>query len=145
MSKIFGTPIQLFNADDPANKTSKDGKESVSSKIKDVLKNLQPLEKAQAALENAAKALDGTAYEEIQRDIQGVVQKITATTQQVVLQLSGNAQQDGQTPAVPAATPGVPTAGQISGKEPLPESLAESFARPTVSYGLQTSNQTGPR
>jgi len=120
MANVFGTPVYVYSADDSANKSAKG--EAVSTRLKDVLKILQPLEKAQSALENAATALNGTGYEKIQKDIQALVQQITTTTQEVVAQLSGGGQQaPAAAPAAnPAANPAVPTAGQIAGTEPLP-------------------------
>ncbi len=117
-ASVFGSPIYLYSADD-ASSDKAPKQESVSGKLKDILKTLQPLEKAQSALENAAKALDGTGYEQIQKDIQSLVQKITTTTQEVVAQLSGGAPQ-APAAAVPAQNTPAPTAGQIAGTEPLP-------------------------
>jgi len=120
MSSVFGTPIHIFNADDPANKVGKDGKASATSRIEETLKALKPLDKARTYAQNALKSLEGTAYEEIIKGLDAVVQNITATEQKVVAQLSGTA----ETPSVPApqaTANNVPTVGQISGREPLPE------------------------
>ena len=120
MANTFGTPVYVFSQTENPTKSGKG--EPVSTRLKDVLKILQPLEKAQSALENAAAALDGTGYEKIQNDIKALVQQITTTTQEVVAQLSGGGQQPpvGALAATPAAKPAVPTAGQIAGTEPLP-------------------------
>ena len=66
MANVFGTPVYVYSyyADDPANRDSKGQKDSASAMLKDVLKNIGPLEKAVTALENADKALDGTGYED---------------------------------------------------------------------------------
>lgn len=130
MANVFGTPVYLYSADDPGNR-SKDGKDSVSGRLKEILRTLQPLEKALGALENATKALEGTSYEDIQNGIQQLVQQITAKTQEAVSQLSEKTQtapQQTQTQGSPQAAQQaaqqnqnfIPTAGQISGSEPLP-------------------------
>ena len=118
MTNVFGTPVYIYSADDPSNRGEKGAHDSVSAKLKDVLKNLQPLEKALAALENAEKALDGTGYDDIRQAIQGVTQQVTTKTQEMVAQLGGGSQP--QTAPQTAPQQNVPTAGQISGKEPLP-------------------------
>lgn len=126
MTNVFGTPVYVYSADDPANRDSKGQKDSASAKLKDVLKNLQPLEKALAALENADKSLDGTGYDDLRKAIQGVVQQATAKIGEMVSQIGGAAQQAAQPDSQPGSQPGsqpqqpVPTAGQISGAEPLP-------------------------
>lgn len=120
MGKILGTPIYVFNADDPANRGEKDGQASTTSRIEETLKALKPLDKARTYAQNAIKALDGTAYEDIVKGLDAIVQNITATEQKVVAQISGAAQQAAQ-PQAAQASPAVPTAGQIAGREPLPE------------------------
>jgi hypothetical protein len=115
MTNVFGSPIYVHSADD----RSEDAK-TTTSRIEEALKTLKPLDKARTYLENAAKALDGTGYEEIKKGIAAVVQNITTTEQQVVAKLGGEAQSVAAA-AQPAAKPAVPTAGQISGAEPLPE------------------------
>ena len=120
MNTVFGTPIHIFNADDRDNKTTKDGDVTITSKLQDTLKTLLPLNKARAAVQNAIKALDGTAYEAIRKTLEGAVQSITDTEQKVVAQISGTAQAEANQKAPAQTNPAVPTAGQISGREPLP-------------------------
>jgi hypothetical protein len=113
MTNVFGSPIYVHSADDRG-----EDQKTTTSRIEDALKTLKPLDKARTYLENAAKALDGTGYEDIKKGIAAVVQNITSTEQQVVAKLGGEAQ------SVAAAKPvakAVPTAGQIAGTEPLPE------------------------
>jgi hypothetical protein len=126
MSQVFGTPIYIFNADDPSGKTKKDGTVSMTGRIEETLKALKPLDKARTAVQNAVTALDGTAYEEIKKALAGIVQSITATEQKVVSQISGTEAQVGIQPDTAAKTTSpqtgaqVPTLGQINGTEPLP-------------------------
>jgi len=147
MTNVFGTPVYVYSADDPANregKGDKGGKNPVSTMLKDVIKNLQPLEKALAALEGADKALDGTGYEDLRKAIQQVTQQVTTKTQEMVAQIGGQQAQPGQSPALQfpqqfapqqsaeplaaASAKFVPTAGQIAGTEPIPDEQRRTAA-----------------
>ena len=123
MANVFGTPVYVYSAaDEQAGKAGNGQNGSASAKLKDVLKNLQPLEKTLTALENADKALDGTGYDDIRQAIQGVIQQATAKIQEMVGKIGGTQQPQGA-PAqagAPAQRAPAPTAGQIAGTEPLP-------------------------
>ena len=121
MATVLSTPIFIYNADDPANNTTKDGKESVTGRIEEALKALKPLDKARSLVQNALKALEGTAYEDIVKGLDAIEKNITATEQKVLVQITGGDQQTQGGQAQAPATAGVPTVGQISGREPLPE------------------------
>lgn len=124
MANVFGTPVYIYSAEDPANQQDKSetGKRNqVSTMLKDVIKNLQPLEKALASLESAEKALDGTGYEELRKSIQQVTQQVTQKTQEMVAQISGQQAAARAPQAQEQNQSFVPTPGQISGREPLPE------------------------
>lgn len=122
MSRVFGTPVFIYSAEDPANSGGKNGKDekgnSVSGRLQEALKAVKPLDSARAALQKAMESLDGTAYEEIKQGISACLQHVEAAEQKVVGQLGGvEGVVQGAQQAVPAGTP---TVGQISGRDPLP-------------------------
>ena len=119
MSNVFGSPIYLYSADDPSNSGKKDDKStSVSGRLQEALKAVKPLDSARAALQKAMDSLDGTAYEDIKKGIAACLQHVEKAEKQVVEQLGGV---EGVAQAAQqVVSPGVPTAGQISGAEPLP-------------------------
>ena len=120
-SKVFGTPVFVFSADDPANsgKGKCDKAETQSSRLQNAAKATKTLESAESFLQKALDALDGTGYDAIKQGISACMQHVKAEADKVVAQIMGNVQ-----PAQPAgqqpAQAGVPTAGQLSGREPLP-------------------------
>lgn len=130
MTNVFGTPVYIFSADDPANRTGgKDEKSAtVTNRLQEALKTMKPLDSARASLNKAIEALDGTAFEEIKQGISAVVQHITAAEQKIISQLGGADGVADQVAQMGNGNNAVPTAGQISGKEPLPEQSAAKTA-----------------
>ncbi len=130
MSKVMGTPIYIFNADDPSKSKAGDkGKtETTSSRLQEALKAIKPLESAEAGLNKALESLDGTGYDEIRDGISACLQNLKAAANKVLGQLQDGVAPQGQ-PQQPASQgPQVPTAGQIAGREPL----AEAFPKGTT-------------
>jgi Zn-dependent oligopeptidase len=122
MTNVFGTPIYIHSAEE-AKSNSK--AESMSSRLKDILNTVQPLEKVSTALESCTKLLDGTGYEDIKKAISQLKQNVDEKVNEIVMQISGGqgVQNQAQQPnpsnqASPSNS--VPTAGQISGRDPLP-------------------------
>jgi len=119
MSTVFGSPIFLYSADDPANSGKKEDKSSsVSGRLQEALKAVKPLDSARAALQKAMDSLDGTAYEDIKNGITACLQHVEQAEKKVVEQFGGV---EGVAQAAQQGIPaGTPTAGQIAGTEPIP-------------------------
>lgn len=127
MANIYGTPIYIHSADDPQNRTKN---EPMSSRIKDILKTMQPLEKVSEHLAQASQLLDSTGYSDLKSGIDQLKNQIDEQVNSIVSQLTNQnkAPQQSSTLSSPAQNnpmqhvpqSSVPTAGQISGKEPLP-------------------------
>jgi len=121
MANFFGTPIYIQSAEDSETNSKT---ESMSSRLKEVLNTMQPLEKVSTALSNAIKLLDGTGYDDIKSGMDQLKQKIDAKINEIVMQITGGqgVPNQQQAPSQSQTTPSnsIPTAGQISGREPLP-------------------------
>ena len=120
-SNVFGTPVYIYSAEDPANKTGKGGQDStVADRLQNALKAVKPLDSARLSLQKALDALDGTAYEDIKKGIQACMSHVSAAEKGVIEKL-GIPDEAAPNLQPNAQTSGVPTAGQISGAEPLPQ------------------------
>ena len=122
MTDFFGTPIYINSADDSLNENEP---ESMTTRLKEVLKTLAPLEKVSTLLKNASKSLSGTGYENIQTKISQLQQEVDGQIQEITMKLTQKTDQSNTNPVQNNSIQNnqqrfVPTAGQISGKEPLP-------------------------
>lgn len=149
-ANVFGTPVYVYSADDPSNRSGKDGKDStVSDRLQNALKAVKPLDSARLSLQKALDSLDGTAYEDIKQGIQACMTHVEIAEKKVVDQLGvpGGDLQSLQNASNPQSQ-GVPTAGQISGAEPLPEegmAAAASQSRPSLFKKSQTDIEQSER
>jgi hypothetical protein len=120
-ANVFGTPIYVTSADGTDNASSGKKSGNRTDKIKEVLKALQPLEKTISSLEAAEAALDGTGYDKIKNAIGQLKNMVDAQQDEIFNQITGGQQlpkENAQQAVVPKQN-SAPTAGQISGREPL--------------------------
>lgn len=121
-ANVFGTPIYIKSEDSQIDKTTEKSN-SMIGKLKDVLKAIQPLEKAGDSIDNALKSLDGTGYDAIKNALEQIKKQIADQQQDVLMNITGETRPVEQTNSAEKATPpktqNVPTADQIAGRSSM--------------------------
>jgi len=118
-ANVFGTPVYLYSAEDPANREGQDKTSNVSDRLQNALKAVKPLDSSRLSLQKALDSLDGTAYDQLKQSIQTCLEQISEAEKSVISQLGINDSQNPMNQTVNQPAQKVPTAGQISGSEPL--------------------------